>query len=93
MTQTGHRLKWGHFDLLATGQSDLHCRDLKPAFNENVGCENLFLYQPFIIFYSRSSQVCLFSFIVITLLYIPLFSFIVVAPAFRCETGRENAVV
>ena len=38
MTQTGHRIKWDHFDILATGQSDLHCkiketsliRDLKP---------------------------------------------------------------
>ena len=44
MTQTGHRIKWNHFDILATGQSDLHCkikealliRDLKPALNENV---------------------------------------------------------
>ena len=39
MTQTGHRIKWDHFDILATGQSDLHrkiketllIRDLKPA--------------------------------------------------------------
>ena len=39
MTQTGHRIKWDHFDILATGQSDIHCkiketlliRDLKPA--------------------------------------------------------------
>ena len=44
MTQTGHKIKWDHFDILATGQSDLHCkiketlliRDLKPALNENV---------------------------------------------------------
>ena len=52
MTQTGHKIKWDHFDILATGQSDLHCknketlliRDLKPALNENVGSEKLLLY-------------------------------------------------
>ena len=52
MTQTGHRVKWNHFDILATGQSDIHwkiketllIRDLKPALNENVGSENLLLY-------------------------------------------------
>ena len=38
MTQAGHRIKWDRFDILATGQSDIHCkiketliRDLKPA--------------------------------------------------------------
>ena len=38
-------LKWTHFDILATGQFDIHCkikeilltRELKPALNENVG--------------------------------------------------------
>ena len=38
-------LKWTHFDILATGQSDTHCKikeilltsELKPALNENVG--------------------------------------------------------
>ena len=25
MTQTGHRIKWDYFDILATGQSDIHC--------------------------------------------------------------------
>ena len=43
MALTGHRVKWGHFDILAT-ESDMHCRiketllihDLKPALNENV---------------------------------------------------------
>ena len=51
MTQTGHKIKWDHFDILATGQSDMHCklketlliRDLKPALNENVGSEKLLL--------------------------------------------------
>ena len=49
---TGHKIKWDHFEILASGQCDLHCkiketlliRDLKPALNENVGIENLFLY-------------------------------------------------
>ena len=41
-----------YFDILTTGQSDIHCkiketvliRNLKPALNENVGSEKLFLY-------------------------------------------------
>ena len=52
MTQTGHRIKWDHFDIFATGQTDTHCkikevlliRDLKPALNENIGSEKLLLY-------------------------------------------------
>ena len=44
-------LKWDHFDILATGQSDIHGKiketlfilDLKPALNENVGSANLLL--------------------------------------------------
>ena len=52
MTQTGHRIKWDHFDILATGQSDIHCKiketlyiqELEPAFNVNVGSEKLMLY-------------------------------------------------
>ena len=49
---TGHNIKWGHFEILASGQCDLQCkikgtlliRDLKPALNENVGSENLLRY-------------------------------------------------
>jgi len=49
---TGHNIKWDNFDILATGKSDIHykiketwlIRDLKPALNENVGSEKLFLY-------------------------------------------------
>ena len=52
MTSTGRNIKWDHFDILATGRSDLHCniketlliRELQPALNENVGSEKLFLY-------------------------------------------------
>ena len=47
---TGHNIKWDHFEILATGRSDVHCKikesllikDLKPALNENVGSEKLF---------------------------------------------------
>ena len=43
--------KWDYFDILATGQSDIHgkikktllIRDLKPALNENVGSAKLLL--------------------------------------------------
>ena len=49
---TGHNIKWDHFEISASDQCDLQCkiketlliRDLKPALNENVGSENLFLY-------------------------------------------------
>ena len=42
VASTGHHLKWDHFDILARGQSDIHCkiketfliRDLKPAMND-----------------------------------------------------------
>ena len=52
MTQTGHRIKWDHFDILATRQSHIHwkikeallIRDLKPALNENIGREKVLLY-------------------------------------------------
>ena len=40
----GHNIKWDHFDILATGKSDLQCKikktllisELKPSLNENV---------------------------------------------------------
>ena len=49
---TGHNIKSDHFEILATGLSDVHCKiketllikDFKPALNENVGSEKLFLY-------------------------------------------------
>ena len=49
---TGHNIKWDHFEILATGKSDLQCKiketllisDLKPSLNENIGSEKLFLY-------------------------------------------------
>jgi len=45
-------IKWDHFEILATGKSDLRCKieetlliiDLKPSLNENIGSdEKLFL--------------------------------------------------
>ena len=52
ISSAGHDIKWDHFEILATGRSDIHCRikesllikDLKPSLNENVGNEILFLY-------------------------------------------------
>ena len=49
---TNHKIKWDHFEILATDRSDMHnkiegsllIRDLKPALNENVGSEKLYLY-------------------------------------------------
>ena len=49
---TGHNIKWDHFDILAKGKTDYHCKiketlfiqELQPAFNVNVGSERLMLY-------------------------------------------------
>ena len=40
---TGHNIKWDHFDILAKGKTDYHCKiketlyiqELEPAFNVN----------------------------------------------------------
>ena len=52
ITSTRHNIKLDHFEILATGCSDVHCKinetslikHLKPSLNENVGSEKLFLY-------------------------------------------------
>ena len=50
-TLTGHNNKWDHFDILASGKTDYHCKiketlliqELKPAFNVHVKlCRNDF---------------------------------------------------
>ena len=49
---TGHSIKWDHFDISASGETDYHCKikvtlhkqELKPAFNVNVSSEKLMLY-------------------------------------------------
>ena len=49
---TGHNIKWDHFDILASGKTDYHCKikealliqELKPAFNVNVSSETQMLY-------------------------------------------------
>ena len=49
---TGDHIKWDHFEIIATGKSDLQCKiketllisELKPSLDENVGSEKLFLY-------------------------------------------------
>ena len=64
ITSTGHNFKWDNFEILATWRSDIQCgikeplliKDLKPSLNENVGSENLFLYQPFIYFPADLNQ-------------------------------------
>ena len=52
VTSTGYSLKWDHFEVLAKGRSDTHCKiketllikDLKPTLNEYVSSERLCLY-------------------------------------------------
>ena len=49
---TGHNMKLDHFDILAKGKTDYHCKikeklfiqELEPAFNVKVGSEKLMLY-------------------------------------------------
>ena len=49
---TGHNIKWDHFEILASGKTEYHCKiketlfiqELKPAFNVNVSSEKLMLY-------------------------------------------------
>jgi len=51
-SSTGHNIKWDHFEILESDQCDIQCKiketlliqDLKPALNENVGSEKLFLH-------------------------------------------------
>ena len=52
ITATGHNIKSDHFEILASGKTDYHCKiketlfiqDLKPAFNDNISSEMLMLY-------------------------------------------------
>ena len=56
---TGHNIKWDHFEILASGKTDYHCKiketlfiqELKPAFNVNVSNEKLMLYWLVVAFY------------------------------------------
>ena len=49
---TGHNIKWDHFDILASGKTDYHCKvketlffqELQPALNANDSSEKLLLY-------------------------------------------------
>ena len=49
---SGHNIKWDHFQVLASGRCDLHCkikeplliRDLEPTLNDNISSEKLWLY-------------------------------------------------
>ena len=49
---TGHNIKWDHFDILASGKTDSHCKiketlfiqELKPSLNVNISSEKLLLF-------------------------------------------------
>ena len=49
---TGHDIKWDHFDILASGKTDFHCKiketlfiqGLRPSLNVNVSSEKLLLF-------------------------------------------------
>ena len=49
---TGHDIKWDHFDILASGKTDFHCKikealfiqGLKPSLNVNISSEKLLLF-------------------------------------------------
>jgi len=58
VTSTGHNLKWDHYDILAKGRSDTHCkiketlliRELKPTLNDKVSSEKfIFISLQFLI--------------------------------------------
>ena len=79
---TGHNIKWDHFDILATGKSDLQCKiketllisELKPSLNENVGSEKLFLYFKFLLVVSTIGSI---NFVIVFILSpVPLFIFV-----------------
>ena len=69
--------------LNGTGRLDVHCKiketllikDLKPALNENVGSEKLFLYQPFIHFPADLRKICILSVFCFTIVIIRFQSF------------------
>ena len=50
VTSTGHNLKWDHFEILAKGRSDIHCKiketlliqELKHLCRLQLGCCNSF---------------------------------------------------
>ena len=52
VTSTGHSRKWDHYDILAKGRSDTHCkiketlliRELKPTLSDTVSSKKLYLY-------------------------------------------------
>ena len=49
---TGHDIKWDHFDILASGKTDFHCKiketlfiqELKPSLNVNISSGKLLLF-------------------------------------------------
>jgi len=86
VTSTGHNTKWDHFDILAGGKSDTHCkiketpliRDLKPALDENTSSEKLQLLILVCIIsckFSHLSHLFVFNFSFTLISYISYFFF------------------
>ena len=52
ISATGHNIKWDHFEILASGKTDYHCKiketlfiqDLMPALNVDITSKKLNLY-------------------------------------------------
>ena len=92
MTSTEHYITIYHFEILATGRSDIHCRikesllfkDLKPL-NENVGSEKRCLYYPFIYFLADFDRSVDYQFFTIVLIRFQSFSL-----AFKCYCIMSN---
>ena len=69
VTSTSHSLKWDHFEVLAKGRSDTHCKiketllikGLKPTLNEYVSSERLCLYYFFFFLFFLSPLLLLNS--------------------------------
>ena len=80
---TGHNIKWDHFEILATGHSDVHCKinetllikDLKPALNKNVVARNFFSISLLYIFQQTLDRSVYYHFFVILSLITRLQSF------------------
>ena len=59
ITPTGQNIKWDHFEILATGRSDIHCRikesllikDLKPSLNMKMWVVRNFFFTSLLSIY------------------------------------------
>ena len=52
MVDTGHNIKWDHFELLERGKTNKHClikeslliKEYRPGLNGTIASEKLYLY-------------------------------------------------